>query len=369
MVFVGTRPEVIKMTPVAMELRKRPEVRCCLVSTGQHDAMLKQAFAAFALRPDEDLRMMRPNQDLSGLTSKLIERITFLLRANRPDIVLVQGDTTTVLSATLAAFYEEIPVGHVEAGLRTYDFHAPWPEEMNRRLTDTISHWCFAPTECARDNLLHEGIDGSHIFMTGNTVIDALLWMREKLRHCEPKLPDGLSDFLARYSTILVTAHRRESFGEPLERICRAILAIADKFNEVGFIYPVHLNPNVQRPVRQLLGGHPRIRLTDPLNYEAFVWLMDRCHFILTDSGGIQEEATALGKPTLIMRETTERPEAVNAGIARLVGRDVEHICEESAVLLHDPNEYNHRSGIASPYGDGQASKRIVSILLKSSAK
>lgn len=354
------------MAPVVMELRKHAGCECCLVSTGQHDSMLKQALATFGLNPDKDLQMMRTNQDLSGLTSRLLKSIGIVLRENRPDIILVQGDTTTVLSATLAAFYEEIPVGHVEAGLRTYDFHAPWPEEMNRRLTDTISHWCFAPTEGARDNLLCEGIEDSHIFVTGNTVIDALLWMREKLRHCEPKLTDGLSDFLARYRTILVTGHRRESFGEPFERICRAILRITEEFGEVGFVYPVHLNPKVQKPVKSLLGRHPRILLVEPLSYEAFVWIMDRCYFLLTDSGGVQEEATALGKPTLVMRNTTERPEAVNAGIACLVGTDVERIYEESAVLLNDPDEYNCRARIANPYGDGQAGKRIVSILVKS---
>ena len=357
------------MAPIVMELRKYPELECSLISTGQHDTMLKQTFASFAIRPDEDLQVMRTNQDLSGLTSRLLKSIGIVLRENRPDIVLVQGDTTTVLSATLAAFYEEIPVGHVEAGLRTYDFHAPWPEEMNRRLTDTISHWCFAPTECARDNLLREGIEESHIFVTGNTVIDALLWMREKVRRHQPNIINGLPDFVGKYRTVLVTGHRRESFGAPFKCICKAILSIVEDFPDVGIIYPVHLNPNVQRPVKELLGGHPRIHLTEPLSYEAFVWLMDRCYFLLTDSGGVQEEAPSLGKPVLVMRNTTERPEGVATGTVQLVGTDVERIFKESSLLLNDPDEYHSRTRIANPYGDGQASKRIVSILLESLSK
>ncbi len=357
---------MIKIAPVVAELKKYPELECLLVSTGQHDEMLEQQLVSFDLIPDRKLKVIRPNQDLTGLTSRLLEGIAGILRDCRPNIALVQGDTTTVLSAALAAFYENISVGHIEAGLRTYDLYAPWPEEMNRRLTDVISRWCFAPTRLARDNLIRDGIELSRIFVTGNTVIDALMWMRQKIRNIEPKLPVSLSDFLSRYQCILVTGHRRESFGEPFVRICKAILNIANEYENVGFVYPLHLNPKVRSPVTSLLGKHPRILLIEPLDYEAFVWLMDKAYFILTDSGGVQEEATALGKPVLVMRNVTERPEAINAGIARLVGTNIDGICRESGLLLDDSLEYSKRAHSANPYGDGQASKKIVDILRNS---
>jgi len=359
MVLVGTRPEVIKMAPVVMALRRR-NLECTLVSTGQHREMLAQTLAVFDLEPDEDLAVMRENQQLPELTARLIEGLVGLYRKRRPEVVLAQGDTTTVLAGALAAFYERIPLGHVEAGLRTGDFNAPWPEEMNRCLADRIATWCFAPTDRARDNLLAEGVDASRVSVTGNTVIDALLWVREKVSEHTPELPAGVADVVGRHRTILVTAHRRESFGEGFERICRALLRVVERFDDVAVIYPVHLNPNVREPVNRLLDGHDRIRLVEPMDYEAFVWLMDHAQVVLTDSGGVQEEAPSLGKPVLVMRDVTERPEGVAAGTARLVGTDVDRICEEVSALLEDASEYDRRAQIANPYGDGCAAERIV---------
>jgi UDP-N-acetylglucosamine 2-epimerase (non-hydrolysing) len=306
---------------------------------------------------------MRDNQDLAGLTARILEGLTGVYREHRPDAVLVQGDTTTVLAGSLAAFYERIPVGHVEAGLRTHNFEAPWPEEMNRCLADRIARWCFAPTELSKRNLLDEGVPADRVFVTGNTVIDALLWVREKVRRRPPTLPDGLAAFVDAHRTLLVTAHRRESFGEGFERMCHAMLRIVERFDDAGIVYPVHLNPNVREPVRRILGSHDRIRLVEPMSYEPFIWLMDRCVLALTDSGGVQEEAPSLGKPVLVMRETTERPEGVDAGTARLVGTDVETIFREVALLLSDEREYARRSRIANPYGDGKSAGRIVDVL------
>jgi UDP-N-acetylglucosamine 2-epimerase (non-hydrolysing) len=363
MVLVGTRPEAVKMAPVVMELRRRDGFECLLVSTGQHREMLTQTLDVFGLVPDEDLRVMRENQDLAGLTARLLEGLAATFRSRRPDVVLAQGDTTSVLAGAIAAFYERIPLGHVEAGLRTHDFDAPWPEEMNRCLADRISRWCFAPTDTAKRNLLAEGVSEDRVFVTGNTVIDALLWVRDKVRRSPPELPAEIRDAATRGRMVLVTAHRRESFGEGFERICRAMLRIVEQFPDVTLVYPVHLNPNVQEPVRRLLGGHERIRLIAPMSYEPFVWLMDRSAIILTDSGGVQEEAPGLGKPVLVMRDTTERPEGVDAGTARLVGTDVDRIAGEAAALLGDRAEYERRSKIANPYGDGKSAPRIVDVL------
>jgi len=372
---VGTRPEAIKLAPVYQAMAGSATLQPFLLSTGQHREMLHQTLAAFQLKPDADLALMQADQTLPELTARVLQAMSGWLATNRPAAVLVQGDTTTAFATALAAFYARLPVGHVEAGLRTYDFDAPWPEEMNRRLADPISRWCFAPTELSRDNLLSERIPAGHIHVTGNTVIDALLWMRRRQEQstadaAERARRGGVPAAMAAAyfgdnpsRWILVTGHRRESFGDGFENICRAIRAVADQHPDVGIVYPVHLNPRVQAPVRRLLGGHPRIALVDPLGYEDFVWFMDRAHFILSDSGGVQEEAPSLGKPVLVMRTTTERPEGVAAGTSRLVGTDPAAILRESGILLTDPAEYAARCRLRNPYGDGSSSGRIVAVL------
>lgn len=374
-IVVGTRPEAIKMAPVCFALAGSSGFLPVLVSTGQHREMLDQALSAFGLSPQHDLALMRPNQSLPELTARVLEAMTAWLAAEQPAAVLVQGDTTTSLSAALASFYARIPLGHVEAGLRTYNLEAPWPEEMNRRLTDPISRWCFAPTEIARENLLRENIAGERVTVTGNTVVDALLWMREKQRSAtedpvHKALGLGVAGPFAEAHFgsaprrwLLVTGHRRESFGQGFENICLALQQLVERHADLGVLYPVHLNPNVQQPVRRILGYHPRVALIPPLAYEDFVWCMDRCHFIISDSGGVQEEAPSLGKPVLVMRETTERPEGVAAGTCTLVGTDPERILAESHRLLTDPAEYARRSALKNPYGDGDAAERIVRIL------
>lgn len=372
----GTRPEVIKMAPVWFALKATAGVRPLLISTGQHREMLDQAFGVFGLRPDIDLGLMQPGQTLPDLTARVITAMTTVLREHKPAAVLVQGDTTTVLGTALAAFYERVPVGHVEAGLRTYDFNAPWPEEMNRRVADPLSRWCFAPTEWSARNLRAERTPDGAIHVTGNTVVDALLWVREKLARNGASADDVVSRcrippaFARQYFDaaesrrwILITGHRRESFGQGFEDICAAIAELAARHSDLGLLYPVHLNPNVQEPVRRLLGGNERIALVPPVNYEDFIWLMDRCHFVLSDSGGVQEEAPSLGKPVLVMRTTTERPEGVEAGTCTLVGTDPQNIVGEAERLLNEPMEYARRSGLRNPYGDGTAARRIADIL------
>lgn len=383
---VGTRPEVIKMAPVWFALRDSDALEPLLISTGQHREMLQQAFSVFGLRPDIDLGLMQPGQTLPDLTARILTGMTKVLRERRPAAVLVQGDTTTVLGSTLAAFYERIPVGHVEAGLRTHDFDAPWPEEMNRRLADPISRWCFAPTEWSAANLRAERINSTCIHLTGNTVVDALLWVREKLAR-EGTTADQVAtrcnihtDFAARYLQssfssrssmfdgslprwILITGHRRESFGQGFENICLSIAQLAQRYPDLGLLYPVHLNPNVQEPVRRILGNNTRVALVPPVGYEDFVWLMERAYFVLSDSGGVQEEAPSLGKPVLVMRDTTERPEGVEAGTCRLVGTKPEVILQEAAKLLDDFSDYSRRSSLKNPYGDGAAAPRIREIL------
>lgn len=390
-VIVGTRPEAIKMAPVWFALEQSAILQPLLISTGQHREMLNQTLRVFGLKPDIDLALMKPGQTLPDLTARVLTSMTAVLREHRPAAILVQGDTTTVLGAALAAFYERIPVGHVEAGLRTYDYNAPWPEEMNRRVADPLSRWCFAPTEWSASNLRAERISSENIHVTGNTVVDALLWVRNRqqqtttdqevyARRCG--IPEAFakrfftpsSEFesadlqihrfagpVARW--ILVTGHRRESFGEGFENICRAIAKIIKEHPEVGVLYPVHLNPNVQEPVRRLLGSEPRIALVPPMAYENFIWFMNRCHFVLSDSGGVQEEAPSLGKPVLVMRDTTERPEGIQAGTCRLVGTDPGTISREAAQLLNDFAAYAHRSALRNPYGDGTAARRIVEVL------
>jgi UDP-N-acetylglucosamine 2-epimerase (non-hydrolysing) len=382
-VAVGTRPEAIKMASVYFALAESKLIRPVLLSTGQHREMLAQALGAFGLTPDVDLGLMQPGQTLPDLTARAIVAVSKYLESNRPDAVLVQGDTTTVLATAIAAAYAKVPVGHVEAGLRTYNFSAPWPEEMNRRLTAPLCRWAFAPTEQSRQNLISERIPAENCFVTGNTVIDSLLWMKNKLGRQVFDVTQWSSrfglpaEFVKRYllanpsdasqsesaKWILVTGHRRESFGSGFESICMALRRIVDEHPEVGILYPVHLNPHVREPVFRLLGNHPRVALIEPVGYEDFVRLMDRCTFILSDSGGVQEEAPSLGKPVLVMRDTTERPEGVAAGTCRLVGTDPEVICREAAVLLTDDAEYARRSTLANPYGDGQSAKRICRIL------
>lgn len=376
-IVVGTRPEVIKMSPVCFALRESATLEPLLISTGQHREMLNQAFGVFGLKPDIDLALMQPGQTLSDLTARVLTSMTVVLRERRPAAVLVQGDTTTVLGSALSAFYERIPVGHVEAGLRTYNFDAPWPEEMNRRLADPISRWCFAPTEWSAANLRSERIDAKGIHVTGNTVVDALLWVRERLKRtgltaeqvasrCQIP-PPFAAQFLggtARRWT-LVTGHRRESFGQGFENICRAIAELARRYPDLGLLYPVHLNPNVQEPVRRLLGDNPRVALIPPVGYEDFIWLMDRAYFVLSDSGGVQEEAPSVGKPVLVMRETTERPEGVTAGTCRLVGTNSDTIVREAGILIEDKAEYTRRAKLKNPYGDGTAAPRTVEILEK----
>ena len=378
-VIFGTRPEAIKLAPVIHRLQKEPRLACRVCVTAQHRQMLDQVLEAFSLKPDTDLNLMQPGQTLGQLTARAIEALDGYLATEKPDLILVQGDTTTVFCAALAAFYHRIPIGHVEAGLRTGNLQSPWPEEANRVLTSRLTTLHFAPTETARQNLLQEGLPDRQIFMTGNTVIDALLWMRDRLaaKGNHAVLLNGLGinpDFARDYlngleksdsakggrKLVLVTGHRRESFGAGFRNICQAIRALADARPDVGVIYPVHLNPNVQAPVNEFLGNHPRIQLISPVGYEQFVWLMSQSHFILSDSGGVQEEAPSLGKPVLVMRDTTERPEGVQAGTCRLVGTDPEKILKESMLLLGDAGEYARRSRLSNPYGDGRASSRIV---------
>jgi UDP-N-acetylglucosamine 2-epimerase (hydrolysing) len=363
----GTRPELIKLAPVLLELRRRPEAfRATLVVTAQHREMLDQVAAAFDITPDVDLDLMRPDQTLAELTARVVTGVQETLARLRPDAVLVHGDTTTCLASALAAFYEGIPVGHVEAGLRTYDMSAPWPEEMNRRLTDHLCRWCFAPTALAAGNLEYEGIPGAYIIVTGNTVVDALLLALARIGeqpHDVPGLEPGALDGRR---LVLVTGHRRESFGEPLRELCGALRALADRHEDVVLVYPVHMNPNVAGPVAELLGGHDRIKLIAPLPYLPFVALMARASLIISDSGGVQEEAPTLGVPVLVTRFATERPEALEAGVARLVGTLRTAILEGAAAILSAPAKRRSARRPVNPYGDGRAAQRIADALAES---
>jgi UDP-N-acetylglucosamine 2-epimerase (non-hydrolysing) len=362
-VCVGTRPEAIKMAPVYLELSKDSRFNPILFSTGQHKEMLQQVFDVFEIKPDIDLQVMSPNQTLASLTSKLINDISKSFEGLELDAVLVHGDTTTCFSAGISAFYQKIKIGHVEAGLRTYDFEAPWPEEMNRRLIDPISNWCFSPTERASENLSKENIPLENIHTVGNTVIDALQFVNEKTRVNRPEI-DGvdLTD-LDDSRVILVTGHRRESFGKPFEEFCRALLKIVNQHPDAIIIYPVHLNPKVQEPVNRLLGKHDRIKLISPVEYMQMVTLMDLCFMIITDSGGIQEEAPSFGKPVLVTRDTTERPEAVESGAAKLVGTNAETIFIAADKLLSSDLAYQQMVVSKNPYGDGNTSQAIADIL------
>ena len=374
-IVAGTRPEVIKMAPVYAALARSTTLTPVFVSTGQHRQMLDQAFAVFGLKPEIELNLMQPGQSLPDLTGRVITGMTAALREMQPAAILLQGDTTTVLGSALAAFYERVPIGHVEAGLRTGDMGAPFPEEMNRRLTTPLARWNFCPTDFSRANLVRENITAETCHITGNTVIDALLWVRERIQAKGMQADDlavrlGIPlDFTQRFLAnsnrrwILVTGHRRESFGGGFERICEAINRLTRTYEDLGILYPVHLNPLVQEPVNRLLGNNPRVALVQPAAYEDFIWLLDRCTFALSDSGGVQEEAPSLGKPVLVMRETTERPEGVTAGTCTLVGTDPDRILREAGVLLADPAEYARRAALRNPYGDGHAAARIRAIL------
>ena len=356
-IVVGTRPEVIKMAPVIAAVQASTSLEAVVISTGQQRELAAQALAGFGVVPSYDLDVMRENQGLAALTGRILSALDTVLADLNCDALLCHGDTTTALSAALAGFYQRIPIGHVEAGLRTYDFDHPWPEEMNRRLIDPICRWCFAPTELSKRNLMSEGIDEQAVHVTGNTVIDALLTLRSQ------QAADAEQNTKSNVREILVTGHRRESFGDGFQNICKAIHTLAEEREDVKFIYPVHLNPNVRGPVMSLLGSHPRIELREPVGYEEFVHLMSRAHFLLTDSGGVQEEAPSLGKPVLVMRDTTERPEGIDAGTCTLVGTDPDRIMSSCRELLDDENEYTRRSSLANPYGDGHAAERITSVL------
>lgn len=362
-IIVGTRPEAIKLAPVYMAIKSNPDAKATLVATAQHRQMLDQVLSTFGIQADIDLDIMRPNQNLSEVSSQVIVGVQKVLSELKPDAVLVQGDTTTCLCSAIAAFYEQIPVGHVEAGLRTYNLQAPWPEEMNRRLVDPISRWCFAPTSGAAENLRAERIPAENVFMTGNTVIDALLRAQDIVRQQSPKIPELAEGLLDEQRLILVTGHRRESFGKSFEEFCHALRQIVQDHQDTVLVYPVHLNPNVQEPVYGILGRVERIHLISPVEYLQFVYLMDRSYLIITDSGGIQEEAPTLHKPVLVTREVTERPEAVEAGLAKLVGTSKERITTEASLLLTNPDAYTSMSHGDNPYGDGRASERIVEIL------
>ncbi|MEJ4047374.1 non-hydrolyzing UDP-N-acetylglucosamine 2-epimerase [Erwinia sp. SLM-02] len=362
----GTRPEAIKMAPLVHALAQDGEIESRLCVTAQHREMLDQVLHLFSLVPDYDLNIMRPGQGLTEITSRILEGLKTVFADFTPDVVLVHGDTTTTLAASLAAFYHRIPVGHIEAGLRTGDLYSPWPEEANRTLTGHLASYHFAPTERSRQNLMRENLPDSRIFVTGNTVIDALFWVRDRVLS-----DDSLRTSLAaRYpfldadkKLLLVTGHRRESFGGGFERICNALAEIARLHPQLQIVYPVHLNPNVSEPVNRILRGIDNIILIEPQEYLPFVWLMDRAWLILTDSGGIQEEAPSLGKPVLVMRDATERPEAIEAGTVRLVGTDGARIVSEVTRLLTDEAAWQTMSHAHNPYGDGLACQRIVQAL------
>ena len=365
-VFMGTRPEAIKMAPVVAALKQHDGLRCRVVCTGQHREMFHQVARELGFTVDVDLDTMQPNQTLAGLTARLMQKIDGWLEGSHPDMALVQGDTTTVFVAALACFYRGIPTGHVEAGLRTASILTPFPEELNRRLASRMVALHFAPTQSAQAALLREGVAQEAIEVTGNTVVDALFM--ERSRQQEPSIRAAIEDSLsvaiapdwALRPFVLITGHRRESFGEGFEQICRAIRALALRYPEFRFVYPVHLNPNVQRPVNRLLSDVANIALIPPQGYRNFVALMSQCKLILTDSGGVQEEAPSLGKPVLVMRDTTERPEGIEAGTARLVGASESSIVQNTIRLLDDSLAYDAMANAVNPYGDGHAAERIV---------
>lgn len=375
MLVFGTRPEAIKMAPLVKEFQKNTNefaVEVCV--TAQHRQMLDQVLSLFEIKPDYDLDIMKPGQDLYDVTARVLTGMRDVLKESRPDVVLVHGDTTTSSAAALAAFYQQIPVGHVEAGLRTHNIYSPWPEEMNRQITGRIAEYNFAPTPLSKKNLLAEGIDLEKIIVTGNTVIDALYQVVDKIKNTST-LNEELRMELkkAGYNTsrldegkklVLITGHRRENFGDGFISMCKAIKALSEKYTDVDFVYPMHLNPNVRKPIHEVFGenlnGSGNMFFIEPLEYLSFVYLMDKAHIVLTDSGGIQEEAPGLGKPVLVMRDTTERPEALDAGTVKLVGTDFDKIVDNVSSLIDDADKYDKMSHAVNPYGDGKACRRIV---------
>ena len=373
----GTRPEAIKMAPLVKELQKHEkDVETIVCVTGQHRQMLDQVLDLFEIVPDYDLNIMKQGQDLYDVTSRVLLGMRDVLKVVQPDIVLVHGDTTTSTAAALASFYQQIPVGHVEAGLRTHNIYSPWPEEMNRQITGRIATLNFAPTELSRSNLLQEGISGDSIIITGNTVIDALYWVVEKLKlkkdlleSVEDRIRLSGYDVNRNRKLVLITGHRRENFGRGFIDMCSAIRELAYKYPDIDFVYPMHLNPNVRRPIHEVFGEdlsvYDNLFFIEPLEYLEFVHLMERCTIVLTDSGGIQEEAPGLGKPVLVMRDTTERPEAVIAGTVKLVGTDYSTILREVSLLIDNESCYEEMSKSVNPYGDGLASERIVDTIIK----
>ncbi|MDA9581463.1 UDP-N-acetylglucosamine 2-epimerase (non-hydrolyzing) [bacterium] len=372
LIVFGTRPEAIKMAPLVKAMQaesKAFDTQVCV--TAQHRDMLDQVLNLFNITPEHDLNLMQPGQSLTELSSRVLTGIEQVLSAVKPDLVFVHGDTTTSSMTALAAFYQQIDVAHIEAGLRTHNLYAPWPEEANRQITGRLTKWHFAPTELARQNLRAENTPDAQICVTGNTVIDALYWVRNQIGEDTARDADlraGIAesgfDFSPERRVILITAHRRENFGAGFENICKSLATLAENNLDCDLVYPVHLNPNVQKPVHKLLGDKPNIHLIAPLDYEPFVWLMLKSHIVLTDSGGIQEEAPGLGKPVVVMRETTERPEAAEAGTVKLVGTNGSLIASQTQALLDDESAYAEMSRAHNPYGDGKACRRIIDFLL-----
>lgn len=354
--IIGTRPEAIKMAPVILTLRQKNWAEVRVLATAQHRQILDQVLTLFGIVPDIDLDIMKPNQLLPQLTAILMTELNHCLTKERPDAVLAQGDTTTVMVAALVSFYLKIPFGHVEAGLRTGDIYNPYPEEMNRVITGKLTRWHFAPTESSRQNLIAELVQENSIYVTGNTVIDALLNVSPRCDSYAPSVDEGKR-------LLLVTAHRRENFGTPFERICQAILTVVERNRDVKVLYPVHPNPNIRETAYRLLGSHPRIELCAPLDYLPFVAAMKHAYLIISDSGGVQEEAPALAKPVLVLRQKTERPEAVKEGVVKLIGTDLNRIIQEIQLLLDDETAYKKMARGISPYGDGRAAERIVKVL------
>ena len=374
----GTRPEAIKMAPLVKKFQQYPnDFKTIVCVTGQHREMLDQVLQIFEIKPDYDLNIMKRGQDLYDVTARVLVGLRDVLKAVSPDVVLVHGDTTTSMAAALAAFYQQIPVGHVEAGLRTHNIYSPWPEEINRQLTGRIATYHFAPTPLSRKNLLNEGVEPAHIHVTGNTVIDALYWVVDRIKS-DGALSQTLSEELLHSGydvnrlsqgkkLVLITGHRRENFGDGFIRICKAIKTLVEQYPEVDFVYPMHLNPNVRKPIHEAFDGrsYDNMYFIEPLEYLSFVYLMEKSTIVLTDSGGIQEEAPGLGKPVLVMRDTTERPEALEAGTVKLVGTDHDKIVQEVSLLLADNVYYKKMREAINPYGDGKACERIVELLVQ----